>query len=340
MAKVGIREVASFADVSVGTVSHYLNGTSPVSADKSRRIQAAIEQLGFVRNNAGRQLRLGHSSTIAYVVPDVSNPFFAMIAEGIEQRAAGRGLSVFLANSKGDPKREDAYLELFEEHGVRGMIVASPGAIENKLALLDSRGTPTVLMGQRASSLEQPSVSIDDVLGGYLATKHLLEGGCRRLAFVGGPLSVRQVRDRLEGANRAVRETTGATLEVIDVDTRVIGEGHAVGAAIAARAPEHRPDGIFAVNDLLAVGIVQTLVASGIRVPDEIALAGYDDIEYAENAVVPLTTVRPPHEEFGEAAVDLLMSVIEAGEEPGETSRQLVFPPELVIRASSLRTSA
>ncbi len=334
MAKVGIREVARVADVSVGTVSHYLNGTSPVSDDKSRRIQAAIDQLGFVRNNAGRQLRLGHSSTIAYVVPDVSNPFFATIAEGIEQRAAGRGLSVFLANSKGDQPREDAYLDLFEEHGVRGMIVASPGQIENRLASLSARGTPTVLMGQLASSPSQPSISIDDVLGGYIATKHLLDIGCRRIAFVGGPLSVRQVRDRLEGANRAVRESGAATLEVIDVETRVISAGHAVGDAIAARDPAMRPDGVFAVNDLVAIGMVQTLIAHGVRVPEELALTGYDDIEYAGSAIVPLTSVRPPHEEFGVAAVDLLLAVID-GEAPDPA--HLVFAPELVARASTAR---
>jgi len=189
-------------------------------------------------------------------------------------------------------------------------------------------------MGQLASSPAQPSISIDDVLGGFLAVTHLIETGARRIAFVGGPLSVRQVRDRLEGANRAVRENPGVTLEVIDVETRVISAGHDVGAAIAAREPAHRPDGVFAVNDLVAIGMVQTLIAGGVRIPDDIALIGYDDIEYAENAIVPLTSVRPPHEEFGAAAVDLLLAVIdgEAAPEP-----HLVFAPELVARASTAR---
>jgi LacI family transcriptional regulator len=336
MAKVGIREVASLADVSLGTVSHYLNHPDRVSEEKARRIADAIEQLGFVRNNAGRQLRLGRSSTIAYIVPDVSNPFFATIAEGVEQRATEAGLAVFIANSSRDRSREDAYLELFEEHGVRGMLVASPRAIEERLAAARSRGTPSVLVGQRSSSPAQPSVSIDDVSGGYLAAKHLIEGGCRRLAFVGGPLDIRQVGDRLQGASNAVRETPGVTLEVIDVTERVIAEGHAVAREIADRDPARRPDGVFAVNDLLAIGIAQTLITSGVRVPDDVALVGYDEIEYAENALVPITSVRPPHEEFGVAAVDLLLAVV-SGSPPAET--QVVFTPELVVRESSRRGS-
>lgn len=333
--RVGIREVAVAAGVSQGTVSHYLNHPDRVSADKAHRIREAIGRLGFVRNNAGRQLRLGRSSTVAYVVPDVSNPFFAALAEGVEVAAARAGLAVFIANSKGDRAREDSYLGLFQEHGVRGMLVASPNPIEDRLAAIRSRGIPSVLVGQRAAAAEQPSVSVDDVSGGYLAVRHLIEAGCRRIAFVGGPLRIRQVADRLEGARGAVRERPGATLETIDVASRVIAEGHRVAEAIAVREPAQRPDGVFAVNDLLAIGLVQTLVARGVRVPGDLALVGYDDIEYAQSSIVPLTSVRPPHGEFGEAALDLLLAVT-SDAEPAE-STQLVFAPELVPRASTRR---
>ena len=334
MAKVGIRDVAAAAGVSMGTVSHFLNHPARVSEEKAQRIQAAIESLGFVRNNAGRQLRLGQSSTIAYIAPDVSNPFFAMIAEGAERRAAELGLSLFLANSGGERTREDAYLELFEEHGVRGMLVASHGAIEDRLASVRSRGTPTVLVGRRAGSDVQPSVSLDDVAGGRLAARHLLELGRRRLAFVGGPLSIQQVGERLSGASRAVAEVPGATLEMIDVEHRVIAEGHEVGEAIAARDPASRPDAVFAVNDLLAIGLEQVLVSHGIRVPEDIALIGYDDIEYAEASLVPLSSVRAPQESFGVSAVDLLQDVIGAPSDGAD--RRRVFAPELMARASTL----
>jgi LacI family transcriptional regulator len=335
VARVGIREVAALAGVSMGTVSHYLNHPSRVSAEKARRIQDAIDQLGFVRNNAGRQLRLGHSTTVAYIVPDVSNPFFATIAEGVERRAAEAGLSVFFANSGGDRAREDSYLDLFEEHGVRGMLVASPGPIEERLAAIRARGTPSVLVGRRAGAPNQPSISIDDVSGGYLAAKHLVDVGCRHIGFIGGPLSITQVGDRLQGASNAVRESGAATLEVLEAEPRVISTGHKVAAELAQRPAGQRPDGVFAVNDLLGIGLVQTLVTGGVRVPEDVAVVGYDDIEYAENSLVPLTSIRPPHEEFGIAAVDLLLAVL--GDGPPAAETQLVFPPDLVIRQSTAR---
>ncbi|GAA4673295.1 LacI family DNA-binding transcriptional regulator [Phytohabitans rumicis] len=336
MPRVGIREVAAAAGVSMGTVSHFLNHPDRVSAEKAKRIQEAIDRLGFVRNNAGRQLRLGHSMTVAYIVPDVSNPFFATIAEGVEQRAAQAGLSVFVANSGGDQAREDSYLDLFEEHGVRGMLVASPRSIEARLAAIRGRGTPSVLVGQRAGTPAQPSVSIDDVSGGYQAARHLVEIGCRHIAFVGGPLGIRQVADRLQGASNAIRESGGAaTLEVIEAEPRVIATGHKVAAELTGRPAGRRPDGIFAVNDLLGIGLVQTLVTGGVRVPEDVAVVGYDDIEYAENSLVPLTSVRPPHEEFGIAAIDLLLRVL--GEAPPAPDHQVVFTPDLVVRRSSDR---
>ena len=333
MARVGIREVAALAGVSLGTVSHYINHPDRVSLEKRERIQQAIDQLGFVRNNAAWQLRLGRSGTIAYIVPDVSNPFFATIAEGVEQRAATHDLSVFISNSGRSRAREDAYLDLFEAQRVQGMLVASHDPIEDRLTQIRGRGIPSVLVGQRATSPLQPSVSIDDVVGGHMAARHLLELGRRRLAFIGGPLGIRQVADRYEGAGNAVREAGNATLEVLNVTNRTIADGREMARVLAARPSSMRPDAIFAVNDLTALGLLQGLSAGGIRVPDDVAMVGYDDIEFGESSLIPLTSIRAPHEEFGFAAVDLLVN--EMAEHPSNTPRQVVFQPELVVRAST-----
>ncbi len=338
MARVGIREVATLAEVSLGTVSHYINHPSRVSPEKRDRIQRAIDQLGFVRNNAAWQLRLGRSGTVAYIAPDVSNPYFATIAEGVEQRAAAEGLSVFIANSGRSREREDAYLEMFEAHRVQGMLVASHDPIEDRLTQIRHRGTPSVLVGQRASSPSQPSVSVDDMTGGYLAVRHLVELGRKRIAFVGGPLGIRQVGDRLEGASTAVREAPDVVMEVINATNRTIAGGREVAAALAARPASNRPDAIFAVNDLLALGIMQELVMRhGIRIPADIALVGYDDIEFGESSLIPLTSVRSPHEDFGIAAIDLLVTEMAEGDGPhdDEGANQIVFPPKLVVRDSS-----
>ncbi len=320
------------AGVSHGTVSHYLNHPDRVSAEKVERIQRAIQTLGFVPNNAGRQLRLGSSTAIAYIAPDVSNPYFATIAEGVEQRAAKSGLSVFIANSNRSRAREDAYLELFERHQVRGMLVASHEGVEDRLAAVRQRGTPSVLVGQAAASPDQPSVSVDDVAGGFLAAQHLIGLGRRRLAFIGGPLGIRQLGDRLDGASAAIRESGSATLEVINLTERTIAGGHAVAKALLERPAALRPDGVFAANDLIALGLLQDLVLAGVRVPDDVALIGYDDIEFAASSIIPLSSIRSPHEAFGIAAVELLLAEI-AGE---SAERHQIFPPELVARSSTV----
>lgn len=338
-ARPGIRQVAAHAGVAVGTVSAYLNHPDRVSAERARRIAEAIDELGFVPSIAGRQLRLGVSTLIGYLSPDVSNPHFSEIAQEVEYRAERLGMTVFFAHSHGDRDREDAYLEAFEQRQVRGLLVSSFQPIEDRLAAMRQRGTASVLVGRRARDEHQPSVSIDDVSGGRQAGEHLVGNGCRRLAFVGGPLAVPQVADRLEGVRQSVVSGTGGALEVIEVGERSIAAGRAVGAELAERARADRPDGVLAANDVLALGILQALVAGGVAVPGEVALVGYDDNEFAEASLIPLTSVRARHDDFGAAAVDLLFEAIERGpavSRGGPLSR--VFAPELIVRESSRRT--
>lgn len=331
MSRPGIRQVAERAGVAVGTVSAYLNHPDRVSAERARRIAEAIDELGFVPSIAGRQLRLGVSTLIGYLSPDVSNPHFSEIAEEVERRAERLGMTVFFAHSHGDHDRENAYLEAFEQRQVRGLLVASFAPIEDRLAAMRDRGTSSVLVGRRACRAEQPSVSIDDVSGGRQAARHLLGNGCRRLAFVGGPLPVQQVADRLAGAREVASE-----LEVIEVEERSIVAGRGVGAELARRPAGERPDAVFAANDVLALGILQSLVAGGVSVPRDVALVGYDDNEFAEASLIPLTSVRARHEGFGATAVDLLFEAIEHG---SVADPQRVYEPELVVRESSRRTA-
>ncbi|MER3395089.1 MAG: substrate-binding domain-containing protein, partial [Microcella pacifica] len=166
-----------------------------------------------------------------------------------------------------------------------------------------------------------------------LAVRHLLDLGRRRIALLAGPLDIRQVADRVTGARRAIAEVSGSTLEIIAAPGLTVVDGRHGGEEVAARAAADRPDGIFAVNDLLAVGVLQALVMTGsLRVPDDIALVGYDDIDFASAAVVPLTSVRQPSQLIGSTAIDLL---IEAAADPEQPSREVVFQPELVVRAST-----
>ncbi|QEW00963.1 LacI family transcriptional regulator [Microbacterium caowuchunii] len=330
--QVSVRDVAAAAGVSVGTVSNALNKPDRVAPETLSRVQAAIEELGFVRNDAARQLRAGRSRTIGLMVLDARNPFFMDIARGAEERAAEHGLSVLIANSDDRVDRESTHLDLFEEQRVFGILATPVSDPSPRLAGLPARGIPVVLVDRASRDTTIPSVSVDDVVGGGLAAAHLTGLGRRRVAFVGGPLGLRQVADRLEGAERAVAEVADASLEVIGTRAPTVAEGRAAGERIAARPPELRPDAVFAANDLVALGLLQSLAGSGaLRIPEEIAIVGYDDIDFAAAAVVPLSSIRQPAALIGRRAVELLLA---EGTDAG-LDRQVRFEPELVVRDST-----
>ncbi|MDZ8275032.1 LacI family DNA-binding transcriptional regulator [Microbacterium aquimaris] len=329
---VSIKEVAAAAGVSVGTVSNVLNRPDKVSEATAQRVTAAIESLGFVRNDAARQLRAGRSRSIGLVVLDAANPFFAEVARGVEDRAAEAGMVVLLGNTDEASAREDAYLDLFREQRVNGVLITPTGDDTAKLERLRAAGIPVVLVDREAPDSGLASVAVDDVEGGHLAVAHLLANGRRRVAFVGGSPSIRQVSDRLAGARRAVDEVEGAVLQTIEVATLTVLQGRAAGERIVAMPAEKRPDAVFAANDLLAVGLLQAFaLMSDIRVPEDIALVGYDDIDFASATVVPLSSVRQPASAIGRSAVDLLLREIDGAAE----ERTVRFRPELVVRASS-----
>lgn len=331
---VSVRDVAAAASVSVGTVSNVLNRPEKVAPATVERVTRAIEQLGFVRNDAARQLRAGRSRSIALIVLDAGNPFFAEVARGAEDRAAESGMSVLLGNSDERPEREHAYLELFREQRVNGVLVTPAGGDLDRLARLQAGGVPVVLVDHEDDEQTFGSVSVDDVEGGYLAASHLLSSGRRRIAFIGGAGTIRQVADRLEGARRAVAEAEGATLEVLEMSALSVLQGREAGERLRARPAGERPDAVFAANDLLAVGALQAFtLMSDLRVPSDIALIGYDDIDFASATVVPLSSIRQPAHLIGYTAVDLLLTELENPE--GAHERTVRFQPELVVREST-----
>ena len=224
-------------------------------------------------------------------------------------------------------------MDAFDEQRVFGLLVSPVGDDFDRLEVLRRRGTPVVLVDRDGSGTEFDSVAVDDVAGGTLAVEHLTGIGRRRIAFVGGPPELRQVRDRLQGARNALQRVPDAELEVIATPALTVLAGRAVGEQIRDRPASHRPDGIFCANDLVAIGVLQALALMGdVTVPGHIALVGYDDIEFARSAVVPLTSVRQPSIEIGSTAIDLL---IKATENAGRHPRHVLFQPELVTRPST-----
>lgn len=331
---VSMREVAAAAGVSVGTVSNVLNSPGKVAESTVARVQAAIDDLGFVRNDAARQLRAGRSRSVGLVVLDVGNPFFTDIARAAERRASDNDLTLLLGTSDDDPTRERAYVDAFDEQRVFGLLVSPVGDDLERLTAMRDRGTPVVLVDRDGTGTGFDSVAVDDVAGGRLAVDHLLATGRRTIAYVGGPTSLRQVRDRRRGAQEAVDAVAGASLETIETSALSVLAGRAVGEELQRRPRADRPDAVFCANDLLAMGVLQALTMLGdVRVPQDIALIGYDDIDFAASAVVALTSVRQPTALIGSTAVDLLLAAADAVS--GRPTENIMFQPTLVARSST-----
>jgi LacI family transcriptional regulator len=322
-----MKDVAALARVSVGTVSNVLNRPQSVSEHTRGRVLAAIAELGFVRNESARQLRGGGSRTLAYVVLDAANPFFTDVERGVHQAADAAGLAVFLCNSGQSAARQSGYLDLLEQQRVEGVLITPVDRTDERLTLLPRRGTPVVLVDAR--STEHCCVTVDDVLGGSLAVTHLRESGHRRIAFVGGPPSLPQVADRLSGARAAAEQE----LLVVETGALDIAEGRRAGARLAGLPAASRPTAAFCANDLVALGLLQQAIRLGLRVPEDLAIVGYDDIEFAEAAAVPLTSVAQPRDLLGRTAAELVIE--EARHAPDHRHREVVFAPELVARAST-----
>ncbi|WP_028474607.1 LacI family DNA-binding transcriptional regulator [Nocardioides alkalitolerans] len=333
MPQAQVRDVARLAGVSPGTVSNALNHPEKVSPSTRERILSAIAELGFVPNDAARQLRRGTNASIGMIVLDIANPFFTAVAGGVEAKLAEVGRPLVLANSGQDHAREIAYLDLFAEQRLSGVLVTPAGQVLDRLRRLRDRGTAIVVVDRKTGASEFSSVSVDDDLGGRLATQHLLDVGRRRIAFVGGPASLSQISHRIGAARRTVEEFGAGEIVHLDGPTLDVEAGR-IGARRLLELPAaERPDAIFAANDLIALGALQALIMAGVRVPDDVAIVGYDDIEFAAAAAIPLTSVRQPAVAMGGAATTRLLDVI--ADPTGSTVEHIVLEPELVVRQSS-----
>jgi len=328
--------VARRAGVSIGTVSNALNRPDRVTPATRARVLAAVEELGYVRNEAARALRAGGSRTVGLVVLDVANPFFTDVASGAESVADRHNTLVMLCNSGEDVARERRHLDHLEEQRVQGILITPVTTDNPRLDRLRQRGIPVVLVDRASGQGGGCSVGVDDVLGGRLGGIHLLEQGHRSLAFVGGPLTLPQVTDRLAGLRNAITEAPGAGLEIVETPVLTVAAGRQAGSELAARQPDKRPTGILCANDLLALGVLQSMTSAGLRVPEDMALVGYDDIEFAAAAAVPLSSVRQPRELLGRTAAELLFEEITDGSK--HRHRYVGFQPELAVRRSSLHT--
>jgi len=328
-----VKDVAARAGVSLGTVSNVMNRPDMVSPGTRARVEAAMQDLGFVRNESARQLRAGKSRTLAYVML-ANNPFFADVAQGVDMAAEAADLSLFMCISHNSARREDEHLARLQEQRVQGILVTPVDPDSPALADVARRGTPVVLLDRTRDDQSFCTVAVDDLLGGRLAIAHLIDQGHERVAFIGGPERIGQVAERLEGARLAWRDGGKEDDRLIFLPTEglTVADGRSAGERLAGIPATRRPTAAFCANDIVALGLLQQTISGGRRVPDDLAIVGYDDIEFAAAAAVPLTSVRQPRQLLGRHAAEL---VIDEATNPDHVHQQLLFTPELVARAST-----
>ncbi|UOR00451.1 LacI family transcriptional regulator [Leucobacter allii] len=328
---VTVRDVAEHAGVGLSTVSNAINHPERLAATTLAKVQDSISALGFVRNDAARQLRLGRSRVFGLVVIDAGSPFFTVLERAAEDAADRNHYAVLLGNSGQEPDRERRYIELFESQRVQGLFVTPLGHDLHLLAGVRERGTPVVLIDYAAAAPGFPAVAVDHMRGGRIAAEHLLELGRRSIGLIEGPVAFTQVRDRYRGAVEAADAVGATTLSIPSPDLTI--QGGVVAAHRLLGLPRgERPDAVFAPNDLVALGLMETLAAAGVAIPEEIAIIGYDDVAFAASARIPISSMRQPAEAIGAAAVELMM---EAVADPG-SARRIAFVPELIARRSTL----
>ena len=332
MAMVSIKDVAALAGVSPGTVSNVLNRPGKVAPATRERVEAAISELGFVRHGSASTLRAGYSRTIGLSVIDIGNPFFTEVAAGVEDVASELGYAVILGNSAGSTDKEDRNLRVLAEHRVRGVLITPSGEDPARLDRLREHGISVVLVDHPAHRPDQCAVAVDDVAGGRAAVAHLLGKGARSLAYVTGPLTIRQCVERREGAKMAMTAAglDPGDLRVVEAATMTAKAGEKAAGELAAQG---LPEAIFCANDLLALGVLRALLRSGVRVPDDVVLMGYDDIDFAAASTVSLTSMRQPTYQLGRIATELLLD--ECDNPDTHAHQHIMFQPELVAREST-----
>jgi len=327
---VSLRDVAKAAKVSVGTVSNVLNRPEVVAPETLARVQGTIKDLGFVPNGFARHLRSGNSRTLGLVVPDVANPFFTEVARGVEDAASKRDYAVFLCNSDESASKEDRYINVLIEQQVRGVLITPTDVKSDRLDAMRDRGIAVALVDREIKGRKQCSVSVDDVHGGQLGIEYLTGLGHTDIAWVCGPDSIPQVADRGAGVAKAAK-FAGVKVETIRIPLHNTAQGEEAAKKILAL--KTTPTAIFCANDLLALGVMRTLRENKFKIPEQVSVLGYDDIEFAASAAVPLSSISQPAYQMGVTAADLLLN--ECEEADTHEHQQIRFQPQLVERAST-----
>jgi DNA-binding LacI/PurR family transcriptional regulator len=332
---VTLKDVAKVAGVSHSTVSRALHGNPMIPPETTARIRKIADELGYVPNTVASGLRKTHSQVLGVLVRRIDDAFLAEVLQGIEDVLHAEGYGLFLATSHRDPEREKAIFRDMSERRVDGVIVCSTEVNEEHLRQLSEFGVPTVLINNQAATEMAHSVSHDDVAGGLALTRHLLELGHRRIAYLGHSRTGRITQDRLEGYKQALSEAgLGHRPEYVAAGPNGTAEGGVIGMN-KLLAVEERPTAVVCFNDIMAIGAMHALRQAGLSVPGDCSVTGFDNIPLSQYVNPPLTTFHQPRYELGTEAAEMMLRLLSRKDKMLDAAEVISLRGRLVVRLST-----
>ncbi|SKC42593.1 LacI family DNA-binding transcriptional regulator [Maledivibacter halophilus] len=327
-----IREVAKMAGVSVATVSRVLNHPEAVSDKTRKKVLDTIEEMKYTPNGIARSLALNKTSTIALLIPNILNPIYSRLAMGIEEVAHQKGYNTFLCNTEEDKEKEREYIEILLEKRVDGFILISSLLDKGDIDNFRKENIPFVIIGSDLKDLDANIVYTDYLKGAYMATQHLIEIGYKRIAHISGPFKKRDSIQKIEGFKKAMIENNLSIFEGYVIEGNNEIEGGYLGAKRLIKM-KYLPEALFVANDLMAIGAMDAIKDTGLSIPKNIAVVGFDDIRMASLVEPKLTTISQPVYKMGLIGARLLIENIEDSKED-DFKQKIFLQPKLKVRKS------
>jgi len=327
--------VAEKAGVSLGTVSNAINRPEILAPETLKRVRKAIDELKFIPNASAQTLRAGKTRILGLVVPDISNPFFTDLAKGVNDAALLAGYVVILCNTDEDSEKEDHYIDILAGQNVRGILITPAHETNKRLNEISKRGIGLTLVDRPSIGLDTCSVEVNDAHGGLLALEHLYERGHRKIMCLTGESDIPQVAERERGMREAISRIPKADRPTIITQRIPMMTADSASTVMSEHIAEKGLNftAVICGNDLVAFGAIRAIRAAGYSIPEDVSVIGYDDIDFAANATVPLTSIAQPKYQLGYAAAELVISECENPEK--HAHQKIQFQPHLIVRNST-----
>ena len=329
--RITIKDVARQAGVSISTVSRVLNKSSYVKKSTFERVEAVIRELGYSPNHIARSLSKGTTGIIGAILPDISNPFFPALARGIADAAVSRGYTLILCNTDGYAAQEESSVRVLLEKQVDGIVFVAGSSAAVELVLTASKACPVAVIDRQVKGVSCDMVTVDNYRGSFEMTRHLLDTGHKRIAYITGPMHLSTSQERLRGFRDCLAEAGVDRVPLLFNGDFKYDTGYSFAREIIRMGLD--VPGVYCAHDLMALGAMRCFLDSGLKVPEQVAVAGFDDISMSSLTRPALTTIAQPAYQMGVTAAEFLLERLSNGKELAPRSR--ILEPVLVIRDST-----